>query len=886
MAKTKLSTSTLDTRDASLLAEYVKNQEKRNALHKEENELLAKGGKLTTEQLDDYKKLVVEAGRLHKIAKSLDDTNADILKSADEQVDSWSSLSGIYKGHKESLNQIALKTLELKGISESIAKNTKLDSEQRGIALQKLTVFSDELSSISSKTSQLAGLTAEDVDKRAVLKARIGDELKLLEQQKQYLIKSGKLEGEAVTNLTNKIQAKKDELKQADELSSQYKLQKEVQEELRENLEGFHKTIFKVKGAVSMLFSGWRGASSLILLATGELAEKYHEVGREMGFGLSQANEFKTQILLANLLNEQSAEAVKELGRELGNINEVTYGMAADTAMLAYNMNLSGEQAAFLSHAFGELQGKSWDSGQNMLKFTKELSLANGIMPNETMTEIANNTEFFAKFSKDGGKNIAEAAVAASKLGVGLKTAEEISDHLLDYQSSVQDEMEASVLLGRDLNLSKARELAYNGDIEGSMKAALNAAGGINKFNEMDYYQRQAVAKALGVSVGELQKMAAHEEALNGMRGIGEQIYSRTAEILHTITDSTMGKGLKVLGGWILAGAQFGSQIALINGYMPGLLKPFTILGDFIGAAIKKFIVFIGLQKSLDASKAASGAAALGANLIPFTPPTGIGKKARFMKNAAGKVAQTAAETAATTTATATTSVATAATEGSKNAAKTGGFFKSLNPMNMLAAAGAMLIAAGAIWVLAQSLTVFNNVDWSSLGKAGLAILGLIGTMLLLNAASEAIVTGAAVLVLASVGFMIFGAAIGMIGIGIKEFADGISSLGDGLGLVSQYIGGLISMIPQINQLADAFISLAESLAALGVASIFAGPLLKNVNLNINNTGSGGAAAETDQKLLEEIIGLRTDLNSGKIAVFIDGKKVNRELAVAERRNK
>jgi hypothetical protein len=63
--------------------------------------------------------------------------------------------------------------------------------------------------------------------------------------------------------------------------------------------------------------------------------------------------------------------------------------------------------------------------------------------------------------------------------------------------------------------------------------------------------------------------------------------------------------------------------------------------------------------------------------------------------------------------------------------------------------------------------------------------------------------------------------------------------------------------------------------------------MLKKINLNVTNNEGGGENAKTNSALLlEEIVGLRTDLNSGKVAVFIDGKKVSTNLAISERRNK
>ena len=581
--KTKASNTdfSLESRDVQLSAEYIKNQELRNKLHEQEIKLLSKKGRITADDEKrlgriqaTYTKTVQKAAELHAIAKQLDSTQDGIKRNVESQVDSWGSLSEIYKHSKEELQEIALKSVRLKDVSSSIASNEGLTVKQRQSGLNQIAKFSDGMSSISTKAAELAGLTAEDVDKRAILKSRINDEIGMYQQQLANMQKAGSLDAASLAILQETIQGKKDELSVADKISSQSKLQKQVQEELHESLEGIQKTLLKIRSGVSMLFSGWQGALSLLAFGAGEIAEHFGELSKEMGVGLTQMLGLKSEaLLLGAILGDTAKEAVVELGKELGDNRHVTFGMAQDAALLAANYHLSGEQAAFMTTAFGELSGKSEETGNNTRAFVKELSLANGVAPAQVMGDIAQNTEFFALYSKDGGKNIGEAAVAAAKLGVGLGTAAKVADHLLDYQSSVQDEMEASVLLGRDMNLSKARELAYNGDIAGAMKETLEAAGGIESFNKMDIYQKQAVAKAMGVSVGELQKMAAHQESLNGMNGVGEQIYSRTSEWIQSMGNTLSGTVLKGMGGLIIGAGELNKGLGAMGTSIGGMAR-------------------------------------------------------------------------------------------------------------------------------------------------------------------------------------------------------------------------------------------------------------------------------------------------------------------------
>jgi len=581
--KTKASTTdfSLESRDVKLSAEYIKNQELRNKLHEQEIKLLSKKGRITA---DDEKKLiriqatyaktVQKAAELHAIAKQLDTTQDGIKRNVESQVDSWGSLSEIYKHSKEELQAIALKSVRLKDVSSSIASNEALTVKQRQSGLNQVAKFSDGMSSISSKAAELAGLTAEDVDKRAILKSRINDEIGMYQQQLANMEKAGSLDAESLAILQDTIKGKKEELHVSDQISSQSKLQKQVQEELHESLEGIQKTLLKVRSGVTMLFSGWQGALSLISFGASEIAEHFGEIGKELGVGLTQMIGLKTQVgLVGAILGDTAGEAAMDLAKDLGDSHHLTTSMAVDAGLLAANYNLSAKQAAFMSTAFGELSGKSYETGKNTGEYVKQLAMANGVAPTQVMQDVADNAEFFALYSKDGGKNIGDAAVAAAKLGVGLGTAAKVADHLLDYQSSVQDEMEASVLLGRDINLSKARELAYNGDIAGALKEGLEAAGGIAAYNAMDPYQRAATAKAIGVSNSEMQQMIAHEETLNGMHGVGNQIYSQTSEILQNMGNSLTGKIFKGMGGLIIGAGELNKGLSAMGTSIGGMAK-------------------------------------------------------------------------------------------------------------------------------------------------------------------------------------------------------------------------------------------------------------------------------------------------------------------------
>jgi hypothetical protein len=110
-----------------------------------------------------------------------------------------------------------------------------------------------------------------------------------------------------------------------------------------------------------------------------------------------------------------------------------------------------------------------------------------------------------------------KAAVEARRLNTTINDMARASESILDFQNSVNAEMEASVLLGQSINLQRARYLVYNKDIVGSTEEILRIAKNID-FQNLDVFQMQAFARATGRSVEELAKMLQAEKQMDDIR--------------------------------------------------------------------------------------------------------------------------------------------------------------------------------------------------------------------------------------------------------------------------------------------------------------------------------------------------------------------------------
>ena len=197
-----------------------------------------------------------------------------------------------------------------------------------------------------------------------------------------------------------------------------------------------------------------------------------------------------------------------------------------------------------------DISGGSFEAGVNMVKLTSELAVANNVAPGAVMKDIAANTEMFAEFGADGGKNIAKAAVQAKKLGVNLGTTAKIANSLLDFESSIEKEMEASMMIGKQLNYNKARELALSGDVAGATADVVKQLGGQAELGKLNVLQRRALADSIGVSVEEMNKLSSGKISLAPPKSTPQERMNELMEQLITALDgfssfvTDMGTGL------------------------------------------------------------------------------------------------------------------------------------------------------------------------------------------------------------------------------------------------------------------------------------------------------------------------------------------------------
>lgn len=305
-------------------------------------------------------------------------------------------------------------------------------------------------------------------------------------------------------------------------------------------------------------------ARGLFLVASAakakEIAGSFHDMQHEAGLAYTQtfqmAGTLGKSVASGFMLGvgfKASAKAAGALANEMGDISKVSSEAVVQVASMAKSYGVSEAEGAKLFKQMKSISGASDAVVAANMKSTIELARASGVAPGKVMNSIASDTEFFAGFAKDGGKNIGETAIQAAKLGISMSDVSSMLNGILDVESSIEKEMEASVLLNRQISFDKARQLAMDGDTLGATKAILEQVGGAAEFQNMSIVQRKALAEAAGVELSVMQQMVSSRDSQIAM-GLVEA--STTEKIMKTIVGTggflkenlaVMSSGLNVL---------------------------------------------------------------------------------------------------------------------------------------------------------------------------------------------------------------------------------------------------------------------------------------------------------------------------------------------------
>jgi len=231
------------------------------------------------------------------------------------------------------------------------------------------------------------------------------------------------------------------------------------------------------------------------------------------------------------MTTKNQAEAQMELAGAMGATRGFTEQQIADQVLLTKKMGLTAEEAGGIQQLAMANGMVAKDVTNSVIKQTVALAKQTGIQLDnkKVVQDVAKVSGQLRLQYANNPALIAKAVVETKKLGINMEIAANAAKGLLDFESSIENELSAELLTGKALNLERARGLALNGDSVGAAKEMLAQVGSASEFTNMNVIQQEAIAKAVGMSADDLANSLVTQENL---KNLGDETRSQVeAEI-------------------------------------------------------------------------------------------------------------------------------------------------------------------------------------------------------------------------------------------------------------------------------------------------------------------------------------------------------------------
>ena len=290
------------------------------------------------------------------------------------------------------------------------------------------------------------------------------------------------------------------------------------------------------------------------------------------------------------------------------------------------------KQAGYSEEAASEIAKLSLLTGESSKDITasalgtaKAFNMQNGLLLNEKqLLEEASQLSADIQLSLGNSTDELVLAVAtAKKFGMNLEQVDEIAGSLLDFESSITNELEAELLLGKNINLEKARQAALDNDLATVAKEIADQVGSAAEFAEMNRIQQEAIAKSVGLSREDLAKSLQEQEAiakLGGDAASSQEAYNKMLEqgltheqIAKKLGDEQLASSLKATSvqeklsqSLEKASELFVNIVTTIQPFINGLAAGVGYLAAFVSkfqGILKVVTALVALEKILRVSQ-------------------------------------------------------------------------------------------------------------------------------------------------------------------------------------------------------------------------------------------------------------------------------------------
>ena len=250
------------------------------------------------------------------------------------------------------------------------------------------------------------------------------------------------------------------------------------------------------------------------------------EIAKGLNMTYGEATKVNTELVKMADNSNYTSVTTKKLGESLLSINKAmgtsaqisaktleTFTMLKNAAGVTDEAQISMLKTAAAAGEEYDSSFKSFQSSAKIATYQKGIAI-NTKQLFEEQAKLSNRI----KISLEGGAGaLGNQMVRAKVVGLDLEKAAAAADQLLNFEDSIESEMQAELMLGKNLNLEKARQAALNNDLATAAEEIAKNVGSAADFTKMNRLQQEALAKSVGMTADGLADMLVEQEALKNM---------------------------------------------------------------------------------------------------------------------------------------------------------------------------------------------------------------------------------------------------------------------------------------------------------------------------------------------------------------------------------
>jgi hypothetical protein len=384
-----------------------------------------------------------------------------------------------------------------------------------------------------------------------------------------------------------------------------------------------NRTKIALKGITSAISNMAKGLTdplalfTMLVKAAGSVNEQVVNLQKSLNLSYNEALEVRKEMGdMANASAEtfinvaKIAEAQAQFNEALGLQGKLNLENSVTFAEITKRLGASVESAAKLQ-LFAEATGTSFKE-QKLASYeiAQSVSSQYGVQLNikQVMDEVGKAGAYALAQNQGSVEALTESVAKAKALGITLQDVNSIAGKLLDFESSITSELQAELLIGRDINLEKARLAALNNDQVTLMEEINSQMGDFNDFSNMNRIQQEAFAESLGMSVNQMSDMLLLEQYRNkNFKEIAAEAGEDVAKRVEALsTQERFNDAILKMQDMLvnLVDGPLGTFANLISGILSSSIGVYGIMGALAAGPIVKLLKMFKTMKKLSIASA------------------------------------------------------------------------------------------------------------------------------------------------------------------------------------------------------------------------------------------------------------------------------------------